>query len=400
MNVDRRGVARSRLGAIIAVAGLLASACTPAGGPTASPVPPTTSLPPSPQPTPEPTAVPTDAPTSTPSPEPTIAPTASPSPEPTSSPSPAAVAYPVEITDANGNIHTIDAPVTRFGSMWDGAVLALADLGLPVHAESYGNDPASVFYYPNGAPAEQGLEYDVEKWAASEVELILTAAPGFAGFDDVVEDALQNVVYLHFPPRDTTSPPGADAWIENLRLVAMMADRLSEADAAVARYEQVVAALTERAPADAADIDVMQQIVTDDGSYVILPAGTPFCETLEEHGWGRCAVPEELRGQTEQNVLEVNAEAVLELDPDWISYVVFDPSQTFASRDDAVWQDLGAVAADQVYDTGNGYNCCMLRHLEWALQHYAHHVWGEEAGVPDPGPILEFDPWQSALLET
>jgi ABC-type Fe3+-hydroxamate transport system substrate-binding protein len=351
----------------LAISALVVAACAPAGSPSPAPA--------SPAPSPAP---------------------ASPSPEP--SPSTAAVVFPLEIKDANGNTHRFEKAVTKFGSLWDGAQETLADLGIRLVGEAYGHDASSPFWYPQGAPEQTLLEYDVEKWAASGAEVILTAAPGFAGYDDVVEDALKNVVYLHFPPRDTGAPNGAAAWKWNLELVASLAGVPEAAETAIARYDKVIAELDARAPGDAASREVLLQIFTEDGTYMILPSGMPFCDTLEEHGWGRCAVPEELRGQTESNVLEVSAEAILELDPEWIAYIVFDPSQSFSSRTDPTWSQLSAVKAGHVYDTPAPYNCCSLRHLEWALQDFAHHVWGDAAGVPDPGPLADFDPAKSGLL--
>jgi ABC-type Fe3+-hydroxamate transport system substrate-binding protein len=367
MTTARRTGRRPVIPALALAGTLLVAACSPAASPSASQ--PVASLPAA------------------------SSPATSPSVEPSASP--AAVQFPLTLTDANGNSHTFDQAVTTFGDMWNGGPETLADLGITVTAQAYGSDPTSIFNYPAGPPAQQNLEYDVEKWAAADVDVILTAAPGFPGYDDVVENGVGNVFYLHFPPRDTGSPAGDQGWIENLRLVAQMADRVSEADAAVGRYENFLAELKARAPEDAATTKVLLVAGFDPAVYYLFPRTIALCTTLLEHGLGECVLPAEVADKADENVFEVSAEAILDLDPEWILYVVGDAT----TRTDPVWSQLAAVKAGQVANQiDDGVNCCSLRAQMWALQSYAHHVWGEAAGVPDPGPKADFDPAASALL--
>jgi ABC-type Fe3+-hydroxamate transport system substrate-binding protein len=316
------------------------------------------------------------------------------SPEPSPSPSAAAVEFPLELTDANGNDYTFEAAAVKFGDMWDGGKEALADLGLSSAVQAYAPPAAGVFWNPTGQePAVQGVEYDVEKWAAAEPDVILTAAPGFPGYDDVVEDAMENVFYLHFPPRDTGAPAGAEAFAQNLRWVGQLADRPTEAEAAIARYERIVAALEEAAPEGAADTEILMMFPSEDGTYWTFPLSNVFCATIAEHGLGQCVVPPDVATKTDSNVFEVSAEAILELDPAWIAYIEGDSS----TRTDPVWPQLAAVESGQVFDVAGRYNCCSLRQLGWALQNYAFNVWGDEGGIADPGPMEAYDPTKSPL---
>jgi ABC-type Fe3+-hydroxamate transport system substrate-binding protein len=311
------------------------------------------------------------------------------SPTPAASPSPAAVAFPLNITDAAGQSHTYTAALANIGCGWSGCIEMLADMGIVPHAVP-GEPQASALNFPNGIPAHGISDWlNPELWAATDTEVLFVSLPEWEGLDGLRQ--AMDVFFLNQYPHGN-SPPGVAAWIRNQRLLGQVTGKPDLADAAIARYDAFIAALGEKAPADADQREIIYLFHSDDGTYGTMPFEIPFCEALAEYGFGRCANPQAW------SEFAVSAESFLAADPEWIAYGVFDPATTWKDRDDPVWQRLSAVQAGRVYDAGSGYYCCSLRTLEWALQDYAYHVWGAAAGVPDPGTLRAFDPSKSGLL--
>jgi ABC-type Fe3+-hydroxamate transport system substrate-binding protein len=209
--------------------------------------------------------------------------------------------------------------------------------------------------------------------------------------------------YLWAPGYDTDAKfTGPEAYEENLRLLGEITGRSAEADAAVKRYQTFIENLKAKAPAGAADTTVSPLLATTDGSYVTQPASSAFCVALKEDALGQCAVSPKFNASTWQ----VNPEAYLAMDPDWIAYtgaVDYDAAtptakSTWKARHDPVWEKLSAVRQGHVYDAPDQMHCCGLRTLEFHLQDYAFHVWGPSSGISDPGILNAYDPAESTVL--
>lgn len=353
-----------RVPVALAVAALIVAGCQPGG--TASPA------------------------TSTPLPG-SPSPAASDTPAP--SPSEAGVTYPLEIADATGALRTFTTPPERIGCWWLGCMEVMADLGVVPHAaEAASSGP---FFYPAGEPAVKISDaFSVEEWAAADLDLIVTDLSGFGDNQDAFEQVAP-VFYLHTPfyVGSEEKLRGSDAYVENLRLMGQILDRADEAEAAIERFDSLVGALKERAPEAAADTVLSALWGSNEGQYFLLEANGPFCAVLEDDLLGRCIDEEG----------EINAEAYLAIDPDWIAYIAFGTDSWRTRPADPVWGKLSAVSKSQVYDSngrGNGVTrifCCSLRGLEHALLEYANEVWGDEGGVPDPGPAYDYDPMRNPL---
>jgi ABC-type Fe3+-hydroxamate transport system substrate-binding protein len=291
--------------------------------------------------------------------------------------------FPLEITDAAGQTHTFDEP-PAIGCYWYGCIEMLADLGVPQQATIAAEEELDqAFYHPADPPVHVLTDGEnPEEWARAEVDVILTRVPEDPG-NDALEQAAP-VFYLHHPSYGDSGVEGVDAYYENMRLIGQLAGDPDGAEEAIERYESFVAAVKEAAPDDAADLTVAPLFASDDGSYNVSGTENPFCDVLADEDLGTCV---------DVRTGEVNPEAFLALDPDWIPYMVFaDDSETWADRDDAVWGRLRAVQEEQIYDAGHRIYCCSLRGLTHSLQQYAHHVFGEEGGIPDPGPLPDFNP--------
>ena len=316
----------------------------------------------------------------------------------TVAPSPsAAVSYPLELTDAAGEVHRFEEPPARIGCWWLGCSEVLADLGVRPHAA--GAEISGPLFFPDGTGPVVTISdgNSVEEWAAAEPDVLVGDAWGVGGDNAEAFAQVAPVFHLHTPFYDgheTETLRGIDAYAENLRIMGKLTLRTAEAEAAIARFEALLADLKEVAPAGAGDTVIALLWASNEGQYFLLEAESPFCDAIEGASLGLCI--------DEQG--EINAEAFLGIDPDWIAYIAFGEDSWQKRPPDPVWQQLSAVEAGQVYDSngrGNGSTrifCCSLRGLEHALLEYAHEVWGEAAGVPDPGPAYDYDPRDSAVL--
>ncbi len=166
---------------------------------------------------------------------------------------------------------------------------------------------------------------------------------------------------------------------------------MEKAQRAIKRFDQVVANLQSIAPQGASEFRVVSQYSTDDQSYWIGIDSNPLCDVLETYGLGKCV------GGMEN---AVNAESFLNLDPQWIMYANGTNdlgSKGWELRDDPVWNRLSAVRNGRVFNTSYGTFCCSLRALEHVLLDYAHYIFDQ--GIPPAGPIYDFNPNESPLLD-
>jgi len=310
---------------------------------------------------------------------------------------PSTITYPLTLTDGAGHEITVEQPFTKVGCLYSGCEEAMADLALLPNAILAGEQPGAFLRPVGTAPHEIKDEVSAEEWAKSDSDVIVDLA-GPIGEDD--KRALESVAPVIFmnAPYAVWNPdrvvPGVDAWKEDLWMMGLLTGKAEAAQAAIARFEQFMAGLQALAPEDAAEQEVANLSADADGVYSLMDPASPFCEALQTYELGKCATIDGWDAES----WEVNAEAFLTADPQWIAYTVYDDSQTYKSRKDPVWTRLTAVREGRVFDFSRT-NCCGLRMLEHSLQDYAFHVWGPDSGVPDPGPENDFDPTKSPVLE-
>jgi len=307
------------------------------------------------------------------------------------------VEFPLTFEDGGGKTHTIDEPFTKVGCLYSGCEEAMADLGLLPNAILSGGQDGPLLRPVGTAPYEIQDEVSAEEWAKSGSDVIVDLA-GPIGEDDA--RALKSVAPVVFmnAPYQVWNPDrvvgGVEAWKQDLWMLGQITDNPDKAKEAIERFDRFVAGLQALAPDDAASTEVANLSVEDNGVYSLTDPDSPFCDALERYELGTCTRIDGWDADT----WEVNAEAFLAADPEWIAYTVYDDSQSYQDRDDPVWKRLTAVQEGQVFDFSRS-NCCGLRILTLALQDYAFHVWGPESGVEDPGPEAEFDPAASEVLK-
>jgi iron complex transport system substrate-binding protein len=293
--------------------------------------------------------------------------------------------------DASGQVLSFERPVERIVCLQTGCDEILADLGLlPVATAATPENTASPLYYGADAPQVVTLA-DPES-----VEEVASFAPDLIYVREGMEDrkaAMEAVapVFVGFSGFESTP---AESFYENLRDLGALTGRGEQAEAAIARFEGVLAALRDGAPADAADTRFMILFGFDPGAYFTYARGGIFCNLLEENGLGVCAV--EGGSGFDESFGEMDAEAVLALDPDLIGYVSRPGEAGPEERTDPVWEQLAAVRDGRVYlDASDGLYCCGLRHVQYALELYAANAF-PEAGFPQPAPYEAYDPEQPA----
>ena len=292
--------------------------------------------------------------------------------------------FPITLTDATGQSFTFDRP-QKLGCYWYGCIEAFADLGIPVYAVALSPDEiTSKFYSPAGAPTHLLTDdSNPEQWAAAEIDLFLTRVPPSDGMEPF--KAVAPIFYLHHPSYGESPVKGYQAYIEDLKLIGQLTGQNEAAQAAIARFTNTLANLKTLSTPETAAQTV--GIISSD-SYNAVGPENPFCVALAEVRLGKCI------GSGAKSV-EYNAEAFLEINPDWIVHQKFDTG--YADRKDPVWAQLKAVKAGHVYDAGTRYYCCSTRGLILSLQEFASHAL-PDAGIPAPGPQLDFDPTQSPLV--
>jgi len=299
--------------------------------------------------------------------------------------------FPLTIADAAGQEFTFKEPA-RIGCLWYGCTEAMADLGIPMYASIISEEEAqTAFYAPAGPPTHLIEDWqNPELWAAVEADVILTRVP-VSPENDALEAAAP-VFYLHHPSYGESNETGYQAYIENLQLLGQLSGNPEAADAAIARFETLKENLAALATEETADQTVA--VLFSGEGFRGLSVDNPFCVLLAEAGLGQC--PE--AGEDEA-WLDMNAEQFLALDPDWIVYQTFG-EESYEDREDPVWSELTAVKEGRVFDTvSNRYYCCSTRGLIHAFQDYVSNVL-PDAGIPNPGPQLEFDANESPLVQT
>ena len=299
----------------------------------------------------------------------------------------ATTGFPLTLTDAMGQEFTFDAP-PKIGCYWYGCYEAFADLGVPFYAGAMAPEElASVFYSPAGPPTHLiADDSNPENWAAAEIDLFVTRVSDSADLDAMRQAA--PVFFLHHPSYGESDQQGYAAYYQNLRLLGALVGKPEAAEAAIARFEAVLTNLKALSTPETEALKIA--VVFSGDTYRIIAPDNPFCAVTAEVGLGHCV------GEGAATA-EVSAEAFLAFDPDWIVYAGF--GESYQDRTDPVWTQLTAVKEGQVFDAaGSRYYCCSTRGLINALQDYVSHIL-PDAGIPNPGVELDFDPLQSPLVQ-
>lgn len=301
--------------------------------------------------------------------------------------------FPLTITDAAGQKFTFDAP-PKIGCDWLGCHEILAELGVVPQASYFGGRP-SQFLTPVGVPPYIIEDWmNPEAWVAAEVDLLIKRGPATPK-DDALAAAVP-IFRMHFSPGGTTAITGIAAYYENTRLLGQLTDKPDAAEAMIARFEAVQAKLRSLATDETRALRIAA-IFADPAVYYALGHDNPFCTVLADAGLGQCMEA----GWWE----EVNAEAFLSYNPDWIIYMdqnwpalVDAEEATFTDRTDLIWSQLTAVKGGRVYKSATQrFDCCSTRMLTHALQDYVSHIL-PDVRIPAPGPLADFDPTQSPLV--
>ncbi|MBI1298527.1 ABC transporter substrate-binding protein [bacterium] len=296
--------------------------------------------------------------------------------------------FPLTITDALGQEFTFDTQ-PNLACDWYGCYETMADLGVVLHAASMPPAVAAAsFYSPVGQP--DYLIEDLsnpELWAATEMDLFLSRVPDDPYFDVFRE--MVPVFFLHHPSYGDSSETGYQAYIANARLLGQLSRQPEAAEAAIARFETMIANLKALSTPELAAQRV--GLLWSDAGYLGLATNNPFCVLLAEVGLGRCM------GESTGRFVEYNAEEMLALDPDLIIYML-DGGPSHTERTDPIWAELSAVKEGRVFDAiGTRYLCCSMRGLIHSFQEYVSLTL-PDAGIPAPGPVESFDPLQSPLV--
>lgn len=295
--------------------------------------------------------------------------------------------FPLTITDAAGIEHMFETP-PKIGCAWTGCTEMMADLGLQFQA-STSRGEGDIFNFPVGNPVHQIADWgNPEYWAAAEVDVIFIRVP--FGEDAELFSTAAPAFHLHHPSYGESSQTGYGAYIENLRIFGQITGETERADAAIIRFETMVTNLKAMAT-DETRANTVAMIRGGEGrdNYTGFGATNPFCVLIAEIGFGQC-VP----GTDVAPEYELNAEAFLELDPDWIVYM----GGGHASRTGPIWDRLSAVQNDHVIDTSDRAYCCSTRGLIHALQDYTHFI--VDSSVPAAGNLEDFDPTLSPLVQS
>ncbi len=315
-----------------------------------------------------------------------------------------AAPFPVTITDAAGQKLTFDKPVRKIGCYWSGCDEGLADLGVTpwassnIQGEADSNNKPSTLVYSGGLPkmdtTKLGGEDNPESWAAAGVDLIVTRRPASATMNAFKKVA--PVLYLYAPGSapgtdDTSQYHGVAAYEQNLRLLGAITGQTEAASQAIKRFDTFVTKLATKAPTSAATTTVALIFQSNDGTYTLYGGPTlPFCAVLTQYRLGSCADP----GGRNAASWQINAEAFLALNPDWIIYMGGQDgaSTDWRKRSDPTWTKLSAVTNKQVLNDFDAREyCCSLRALAPTLQLYAYTVWGgASSGVANPGPVADY----------
>lgn len=298
--------------------------------------------------------------------------------------------FPLIITDAAGIEHEFDTP-PKIGCAWYGCFENMASLGVQTHAVGYLKkaDLSHKFNFPPTVPALPNVIVEdansAEHWARAEVDVILKRIP--VSDNSVALTAAAPVFYLHHPSYGESDQTGYQAYVKNLVFFGKLTGLPAKAAEAKARFDTVIANLRAKATATTRN-QTIAVLFGRDEEYRMIGRGNPFCAVIENIGLGKCL-------SEGAKTVEVNPEAFLKLNPDWIIYMGGEKS--YKDRKDPIWQRLSAVENSQVYDAeGNRYYCCSTRGLIQALQDFTHNV--IDSHVPATGALNEYIPENSPLV--
>lgn len=311
-----------------------------------------------------------------------------PEPEPVDVPS----LYPLTITDAAGQEFTFDAP-PRLGCIWTGCVEAAAAIGLTLTA-SVVSDEQSLWPFYGGGSVEQSVTdwTNPEEWAAIEVDAILASVAGLGAPVTTALDAAAPIFYLHYDAFTGDAAPGAlggnDSYLENLRILAQIADDEAAGAAAIGRFETMRDNLAALATPETAEQTIAVLFGFD--GYASLGPTSAFCALLSETGHGTCV------GEGIGAIL--NSEGFLDLDPDVIIATSFGGTNTVENREenDPVWPLLTAVQNGEVYRTDRAQFYCCSASAQIMMAHEYVALLLPDAGIERPDETI-FDPAQSPL---
>lgn len=288
--------------------------------------------------------------------------------------------FPLTITDAAGIEHKFETS-PKIGCRWSGCTEMMADLGLQVHAASW-FEP-SQFGFPVGAPANLVEDWkNIEQWVATDVDVLLARVPN-GKWSKYFEDVAP-VFHLHHPSYGESNQTGYEAYIKNLELLGQLTGETAKADAALQRFNNMVANLKLLATDETRKNTVA--IIRNGEGYRGFGDTNPFCVLIAEIGFGTCVPGKEAPAE-----YEFNPEAFLKLDPNWIVYM----EGGYEDRNDPIWNRLSAVKNGQVFDSSDRFYCCSTYGLIPAMQDFTHYV--VDDSVPLVGDINDFDPTKSPL---
>lgn len=293
--------------------------------------------------------------------------------------------FPLTITDAAGQEFTFDAP-PKIGCWWTGCTEVFADLGIrPQAAATWlpeGYD--SQLFFPAGPPVHTIADSsNPEEWAAAAVDLLVMRLPVSPNQDALKVAA--PIFYLHAPSYGESDQTGYQAYLENLRIGGQLTGQPEAADAAIARFETMMANLQTLATPETQALQIA--ILWEDEAYRALDNANPFCAIIAEVGLGNC-IEAPLWD-------EINPESFLALDPDRI--FVKSDSDAIPERTNPVWPQLSAVKNGHVHAVAGLYYCCGARTMYHDVHEYLHLILPD--ALPDPGPFAAYDPATSPLVQ-
>ncbi|MEM9204569.1 MAG: ABC transporter substrate-binding protein [Actinomycetota bacterium] len=306
---------------------------------------------------------------------------------------PAQSLYPLTIADATGEEFTFDEPPV-LGCVWTGCVEVAAALGMTLRASTVSDAENEWPIYGSGNVDRAVADWtNPESWAAIDVDVILgSVAQAGAPVIEAIETAAP-VFFLHYDNFVGEPAPGAlggnESYVENLRLMAQIADDPAAGDDAIARFdalrESLIALSTPETEAQTVSV-----LFAMDG-YAALGPSSAFCQLLAETGHGTCV------GEGVGAML--NSEAFLSLDPDVILASNFGGQTTvqFRAENDPIWPLLSAVQNDRVYQTDRfQFSCCSTSAQILSAHEYVALLF-PELGIERPDQTT-FDPATGPLV--
>lgn len=299
--------------------------------------------------------------------------------------------FPLTITDATGREFTFDEPPV-LGCRWFGCIEGAAHLGVTVPITGATPDREEQAFYSTGAETFVADTLNPEEWATTDVDVILASVlgagtPNFAPLENNFD-----VFFLHYDSGNGAQPnslSGTDAYLENLRLISLLADQPDLGDQAIADYEAMLETLRSLSTPET-EAQTLTVLFGFEG-YVGLGPESAFCLLLNETGHGTCI------GEGPGGAF--NAEAFLADDPDLIVATSFGGDYSIEDREsnDPIWNELSAVQNGNVVTTDSSrFYCCSASALVLMAQEYVSLVL-PETGIEKPDEDT-FTPATSPLV--